>query len=133
MKLVTTAELIATTKRGQLFREFEPNIFKGDWLQFHKPCGEHDFFYVTVGPDVFNSGYYQTHGVPQGLLDAGGSPKHGGPSHVAIVNHGGRDGCFDDKRQWIVLDEHDVKLMVEQILTGEISGESFLVVPEDGA
>lgn len=98
MKICTLPQLLAE-QDGVIFREFEPMVWHGDWMRYLGPCDENDFFYHPVGPD---------------LSFVGGSD---GPAAIFISNdESSRDGCYEDGRQFIVLEEKDLCRWADQLL-----------------
>lgn len=133
MRIVTRAE-IQKLPEGTIHRQLdESDNFVGEWMRHGGECGP-DFLQATIGPSERMSGYYAStafENIPAPLREAMPVPKgYHSPAHFVIDDSYGREGLFDDKLRYMVLDEADVKAMIEQLTVGTVSTPTYLVRAE---
>lgn len=129
MRFVTRTELMEMPV-GTIFREFKPMHLVGeDWQRFEGKYGG-DFLVSSVGPRCLDNGIYGTIGLPDELKKLMGSRQD---CHFLVINtDAGREGLFDDKARYVVLDREDIEQIILQLTGGIVEqNQRFCVVPED--
>lgn len=140
MKLVTRDELMKLPA-GTIYRAWEPAVFTDDWMRKGETCapsGENiDWFESPIGPHWasgdswgYQLGMNGIEALPENLRPLVENGEL--PDHFEISDMEGREGLFDARLRYLVLDEDDIKAMIAQLTTGlPDGGDRYYKEPQE--